>query len=56
MNLDSPLNHGGSLTDLSLTTAPKLATSWNSLPRRWAEGVLFVAIWMGLGWLLALDP
>jgi membrane protease YdiL (CAAX protease family) len=24
-------------------------------PRRWAEGVLFVAIWIGLGWALALD-
>jgi len=24
-------------------------------PRRWAEGVLFVAIWIGLGWSLALD-
>ena len=44
------------MTDLSLTTAPKLATSRNSMPRRWPEGILFVAIWMGMGWSLALDP
>jgi hypothetical protein len=43
------------MTDLSLTAAPNLATSRNSLPRRWAEGILFIAIWMGLGWSLALD-
>jgi membrane protease YdiL (CAAX protease family) len=32
------------------------APMYSGQPRRWAEGVLFVAIWMGVGWSLALDP
>ena len=36
-------------------TASEETTSRNRLPRRWAEALLFVATWMGLGWSLGLE-
>ena len=50
------MNATDEVTAEELRDVPPDSKPAGSLPQRWAEGILFVAAWTGLGWALELDP